>query len=104
MSDGDAPFGSKEVRRAFANVNGEGADAVSGLDATDQRSPDQSLIQPGGNRRQVSFGQMRSVERQAPLRVALSPARRTRARWRRTSDPAMPASRDCLATISVAAP
>ena len=38
LRDGEAPFGGKGVTRAVDNVNGEIAEAVRGMDATDQRA------------------------------------------------------------------
>nr|WP_257101548.1 phosphopyruvate hydratase [Streptomyces sp. alain-838] len=43
LRDGDARYGGNGVRRAVANVTGEIADAVRGLDATDQRNLDTTL-------------------------------------------------------------
>ena len=40
LRDGDERYGGKGVRTAVANVNGEIADAVAGLDALDQRGVD----------------------------------------------------------------
>jgi enolase len=44
LRDGDDRYGGKGVRRAVENVNGEIADAVVGLDATDQRLLDDELV------------------------------------------------------------
>ena len=44
LRDGDERYGGKGVRTAVANVNGEIADAVAGLDALDQRGVDGALI------------------------------------------------------------
>jgi enolase len=38
LRDGDGPFAGKGVGRAVANVNGEIADSVGGLDSADQAS------------------------------------------------------------------
>ena len=43
LRDGDARYGGNGVRRAVANVTGEIADAVRGLDATDQAGLDRVL-------------------------------------------------------------
>jgi enolase len=43
LRDGGDAYGGKGVTRAVANVNGEIADAVGGLDALDQRAVDQAL-------------------------------------------------------------
>ncbi len=44
LRDGGEPFGGKGVTRAVANVNGEVADAVRGLEIADQRTLDETLI------------------------------------------------------------
>jgi enolase len=44
LRDGDERYGGKGVRTAVANVNGEIADTVAGLDALDQRGVDSALI------------------------------------------------------------
>jgi enolase len=44
LRDGGEEFGGKGVTRAVANVNGEIADAMRGLDPTDQRALDEALI------------------------------------------------------------
>jgi enolase len=44
LRDGAGPFGGKGVTRAIANVNGEIAEAVHGLDPADQRALDERLI------------------------------------------------------------
>jgi enolase len=44
LRDGDERYGGKGVRTAVANVNGEIADTVVGLDALDQRGVDSALI------------------------------------------------------------
>ncbi len=48
LRDGDERFSGKGVLRAVANVNGEIADAISGLDALDQRAVDYSMIDLDG--------------------------------------------------------
>jgi enolase 1/2/3 len=44
LRDGGSPFAGKGVTHAVANVNGEIADAVRGLDGSDQRALDELLI------------------------------------------------------------
>lgn len=44
LRDGGGAYGGKEVMRAVANVNGEIAGAVIGLDPSDQRGLDETLI------------------------------------------------------------
>jgi enolase len=44
LRDGDERYGGKGVRTAVANVNGDIADTVVGLDALDQRGVDSALI------------------------------------------------------------
>jgi enolase len=48
LRDGGTPYGGKGVTRAVANVNGEIAQAVQGVDATDQAGLDQLLIDLDG--------------------------------------------------------
>jgi enolase len=48
LRDGGEAWGGKGVTRAVANVNGELADAVRGLDAADQRALDERLIELDG--------------------------------------------------------
>ena len=48
LRDGGAAWGGKGVAKAVANVNGEIADAISGLDATDQEALDRRLIELDG--------------------------------------------------------
>jgi enolase len=48
LRDGDDRYGGKGVRTAVANVNGEIADTVVGLDALDQRGLDGALISLDG--------------------------------------------------------
>src|SRR5205823_14595517 len=48
LRDGGAEWDGKGVTRAVANVNGEIAAAVAGLDATDQESVDRRLIELDG--------------------------------------------------------
>jgi enolase len=44
LRDGDAAFGGKGVLRAVANVQGEIADTIVGMDALDQRSVDMAMV------------------------------------------------------------
>jgi len=48
LRDGDDRFSGKGVLRAVANVNGEIAEAIRGLDALDQRAVDYSMIDLDG--------------------------------------------------------
>ena len=48
LRDGGEAFAGRGVTRAVANVNGELAEAVSGLDATDQEAVDQAMIDLDG--------------------------------------------------------
>jgi enolase len=48
LRDGGSAWGGKGVTRAVANVDGEIADAVRGLDAGDQRALDERLIELDG--------------------------------------------------------
>ncbi len=49
LRDGGARFGGRGVRTAVANVEGEIADAVVGLDALDQRGLDRTLVALDGS-------------------------------------------------------
>src|SRR6266566_6916255 len=48
LRDGGDAYGGKAVTKAVANVNGELAQAVAGLDAADQAGLDEKLIELDG--------------------------------------------------------
>jgi enolase len=48
LRDGGEAFGGKAVTRAVANVNGEIAEAVAGMDAEDQQGLDRAMIELDG--------------------------------------------------------
>jgi len=48
LRDGGAAYGGKGVTQAVANVEGELASAVRGIDAADQRAVDQAMIEADG--------------------------------------------------------
>jgi enolase len=56
LRDGGKAWGGKGVGRAVANVNAEIADAVSGLDAADQRALDDALIALDGTPNKSRLG------------------------------------------------
>jgi enolase len=56
LRDGDVAFGGKGVTRAVANVVGEIAGAVRGMDASDQRAVDQRLIELDGTPNKSRLG------------------------------------------------
>ena len=56
LRDGGARFGGKGVERAVANVNGPLAEAVTGLEALDQRLIDLALIDVDGTADKGSMG------------------------------------------------
>jgi enolase len=56
LRDGDARYGGKGVRRAVANVNGEIADAIKGMDVTDQAAIDKTLIELDGTENKSRLG------------------------------------------------
>ena len=57
LRDNDATrFGGKGVQRAVANVRGALADAIRGLDATDQRAVDRALIAADGTPGKSALG------------------------------------------------
>ena len=57
LRDGDAErYGGKGVRRAVGNVNGEIREAVLGMDAEDQQSLDQRMIELDGTENKGRLG------------------------------------------------
>jgi enolase len=56
LRDGGSAFGGKAVTRAVANVAGEIADAIRGLDASDQRAVDRRLIELDGTPNKSRLG------------------------------------------------
>src|SRR3954470_2153525 len=68
LRDGGEAWGGKGVTRAVANVNGEIAEAVAGLDATDQAALDGRLVELDGTANKSRLGA------HAILRVSLPPA------------------------------
>jgi enolase len=56
LRDGGAPWGGKGVTRAVANVNGEIAEAIGGLDALDQAALDRALIDLDGTPNKSRLG------------------------------------------------
>ena len=56
LRDGEGPFGGKGVTRAIANVNGEIANAVRGLDPAEQRELDEKLIALDGTDGKTRLG------------------------------------------------
>jgi enolase len=56
LRDGGARFGGMDVMRAIANVNGEIADALTGIDAIDQALIDQSMIALDGTKQKSRLG------------------------------------------------
>ena len=56
LRDGGGAFGGKAVTHAVANVGGELAAAVTGLDAVDQRAVDQRLIETDGTANKGRLG------------------------------------------------
>jgi enolase len=56
LRDGGEAYGGKGVTRAVENVNGEIADAVRGLDATDQAAVDHRLIELDGTPNKSRLG------------------------------------------------
>ena len=56
LRDGGAAYGGYDVRRAVANVNGEIARAVTGMDASDQAALDKVLIDLDGTANKSRLG------------------------------------------------
>jgi enolase len=56
LRDGGSAFGGKAVTRAVANVAGEIADAIRGLEASNQRAVDQRLIELDGTPNKSRLG------------------------------------------------
>ena len=71
LRDGGAEWGGKGVSRAVANVNGEIADTVAGIEASDQESLDRRMIELDGTPNKGRLGA------NAILGVSLAAARAT---------------------------
>jgi enolase len=56
LRDGGAPWGGKGVSRAVANVDGEIAQALAGMDAADQQALDTALIELDGTPNKSRLG------------------------------------------------
>jgi enolase len=56
LRDGGEPWGGKGVTRALANVNGELAALVTGMDARDQQALDQALVAADGTPNKSRLG------------------------------------------------
>jgi enolase len=56
LRDGDARYGGKGVTQAVANVNGEIAAILAGVDALDQRSVDLAMIDADGTPNKARLG------------------------------------------------
>jgi len=56
LRDGDAAFGGKSVMKAVENVNGVIAQALAGMDASDQRAIDQKMIELDGTNNKGKLG------------------------------------------------
>jgi len=56
LRDGGSAFGGKGVTRAVANVNGEIAEVIAGLDALDQSGLDRTLIELDGTPNKARLG------------------------------------------------
>jgi enolase len=56
LRDGGEPWGGKGVTRAAANVDGELAEAVAGMDAADQQAVDEALIAADGTPNKSRLG------------------------------------------------
>ena len=79
LRDGGKPWGGKGVSRAVANVDGEIASAVTGMEAADQKALDEALIELDGTPNKSRLGanailgvslaaaQAQAAEQQQPL-------------------------------------
>ncbi|MDQ6986936.1 MAG: phosphopyruvate hydratase, partial [Mariprofundaceae bacterium] len=56
LRDGGSRLGGKGVKQAVAHVNGEIADAIRGMDAADQQTLDQALIDLDGTANKGRLG------------------------------------------------
>ncbi|MFW5926565.1 MAG: phosphopyruvate hydratase [Wenzhouxiangella sp.] len=56
LRDGDERYGGKGVRQAVAHVNGEIADALKGMDVSDQAGIDKKLIELDGSENKSRLG------------------------------------------------
>ena len=63
LRDGGDAYGGKGVTQAVANVGGELAEAVTGLDAADQRAVDERLIEADGTPNKGRLGRERDPRR-----------------------------------------
>jgi enolase len=74
LRDGGSDFGGKAVTKAVANVNGAIAEALVGMDASDQRAIDQKMIELDGTKNKGSLGAnaLLSVSLAAAKAAALS--------------------------------
>ena len=69
LRDGGDRWAGKGVSKAVENVNGELADAVSGMDPADQEALDRAMIDTTGRRTRAASGRTRSwVCRSRPRR------------------------------------
>jgi len=69
LRDGGAAFGGYDVTKAVANVNETISRAVTGMDATDQASLDQAMIDLDGTPNKARLGPMRSWRCRWPPRM-----------------------------------
>ena len=81
LRDGGDRYGGKGVTRAVANVNGEIAEILEGIDALDQRGVDLALIDADGTPNKARLGANAILGRVAGRRQG----RRRRARAARSS-------------------
>ena len=86
LRDGGADYGGKAVTKAIANVDGELAEAVRGIDASDQKAIDDAMIEADGTPNRHTWARTRSS------------ASRSRSRGRRRR------RRGCRSTAMSAAP
>ena len=76
LRDGGEAWGGKGVTRAVANVNGEIARELKGIDAADQEALDRALIELDGTAQQVAPGRQRDPRRVAGRGPRRRPPRR----------------------------
>ena len=79
LRDGGQEFGGKSVRRAIENVNGIIAKEITGLDATDQRIVDQTLIALDGTPNKTKLGANAILGASLAVAHAAAAARRSAA-------------------------
>src|SRR5919204_1224615 len=91
LRDGGEAFGGHDVRRAVANIDGEIARALRGLDAADQGIVDQRLIELDGTSNKGRLGGNAMIATSMAVAHAAA-ARRGRPLWSHLAGDRLPGS------------